>query len=108
MWRKSLEASGETMKWKSIENDKNQAISKCWNTGSETLKFLQEKANSEMAIRQQEIELRREEIRSKQEEVRNQMLYNQEQLQLQQEEQRKNNQFMLQMPQQQQQMFMEW
>ena len=50
-----------------------------------------------MVIPQQEIELRREEIRSKQEEVRNQMLYNQEQLQLQQEKQRKNNQFMLQM-----------
>ena len=106
MRRKSLETFGETMKRKSIKNNKKQSTSKCRNTGSETLKFLQEKVESEMAIRQQEIELRREEIRNKQEEVRNQMLYNQEQLRLQQEEQRKNNQFMLQMLQQQQQMFM--
>ena len=34
------------------------------------------------------------------------MLYNQKQLRLQQEEQRKNNQFMLQILQQQQKMFM--
>ena len=34
------------------------------------------------------------------------MLYNQEQLRLEQEEQRKNNQFMLQILQQQQKMFM--
>ena len=105
MRRKSLETFGETMKRKSIENDEKQCTSKRRNTGSETLKFLQEKTESEMAIRQQEIELRREEIRNKQEEVRNQMLYNQEQLRLQQEEQRKNNQFMLQLLQQQQQMF---
>ena len=104
--RKSLETFGETMKRKSNENDEKQCTSKRRNTGSETLKFLQEKTESEMAIRQQQIELRREEIRNKQEKVRNQMLYNQEQLRLQQEEQRKNNQFMLQMLQQQQQMFM--
>ena len=106
MRRKSLETFGETMKRKSIKNNKKQSTSKCRNTGSETLKFLQEKVESEMAIRQQEIELRREEIRNKQEEVRNQILYNQGQLQLQQEEQRRNNQFMLQMLQQQQHMFM--
>ena len=41
--------------------------------------------------------IRKKQIRNKQEEVRNQMLYNQEQLQLQQEEQRNNDQFMLQM-----------
>ena len=64
----------------SIENDEKQSTSKCRNTDSETLNFLQEKVESEMAIRQQEIELRREEIRNKQEEVRNQILYNQEQL----------------------------
>ena len=106
MRRKSLETFGETMKRKSIKNNKKQSTSKCRNTGSETLKFLREKVESEMAIRQQEIELRREEIRNKQEEVRNQILYNQGQLQLQQEEQRRNNQFMLQMLQQQQHMFM--
>ena len=106
MRRKSLETFGETMKRKSIKNNKKQSTSKCRNTSSETLKFLREKVESEMAIRQQEIELRREEIRNKQEEVRNQILYNQGQLQLQQEEQRRNNQFMLQMLQQQQHMFM--
>ena len=41
--------------------------------------------------------IRKKQIRKKQEEVRNQMLYNQEQLQLQQEGQRNNDQFMLQM-----------
>ena len=104
MRRKSLEAFAETMKQKSIGIDEKQSTLKRRNTGSETLKFLQQKADSEMAI--QQVELRREEIRNKQEKVRNQMLYNQEQLRLQQEEQRKNNQFMLQMLQQQQQMFM--
>ena len=73
MRRKSLETFGETMKRKSIENDEKQCTSKRINTGSETLKFLQEKTESEMAIRQQEIELRREEIRNRQEEVRNQI-----------------------------------
>ena len=73
MRRKSLETFGETVKPKSIENDEKQSKSKRRNTGSETLKFLQEKAESEMAIRQQEIELRREEIRNKQQEVRNQI-----------------------------------
>ena len=95
MRRKSLETYGETMKRKSIENNEKQSTSKRRNTGSEMLKFLQERVESEMAIRQQKIKLRREEIRNKQEEVRNQMLYNQEQLRLQQEEQRRNNQFML-------------
>ena len=80
MRRKSLETFGEIMKRKLIENDEKQSTSKRRNTGSETLKFLQEKAKSEMATRKQEIDLRREEIRNKQEEVRNQMLYNQEQL----------------------------
>ena len=106
MRRESLETFGETIKRKSIENDEKQSTSKCRNAGSETLKFLQEKTESKMTIRQQEIELRREEIRNKQEEVINQMLYNQEQLRLQQEEQRNNNQFMVQLLQQQQQMFM--
>ena len=80
MRRNSLETFGETMKRKSIKNNKKHSTLKCRNTGSETLKFLREKVESEMAIRQQEIELRREEIRNKQEEVRNQILYNQEQL----------------------------
>ena len=101
MRRKSLETFGETMKRKPIENDEKQSTSKRGNTDSKTLNVLQEKAESKMAIRQQEIE-----IRNKQQEVRNQMLYNQEQLRLQQEEQRKNNQFMLQILQQQQKMFM--
>ena len=74
MRRKSLEAFGETMKRKSIEIDEKQSTLKRRNTGSETLKFLQQKADSEMAKRQ--AELRREEIRNKQETVRNQMLYN--------------------------------
>ena len=74
MRRKSLEAFGETMKRKSIEIDEKQSTLKRRNTGSETLKFLQQKADSEMAIRQ--AALRREEIRNKQETVRNQMLYN--------------------------------
>ena len=100
MRRKSLETFGETMKRKSIENDEKQSTSKRGNTDSKTLNVLQEKAESKMAIRQQEIE-----IRNKQQEVRNQMLYNQEQLRLQQEEQRKNNQFMLQILQQQQHSF---
>ena len=63
MRRKSLETFGETMKRKSIEQDENPSTSKRRNTGSDTLKFLQEKTESEIAIRQQEIELRREEIR---------------------------------------------
>ena len=100
MRRKSLETFGETMKRKSIENDENQSTSKPGNTDSKTLNVLQEKAESKMVIRQQEIE-----IRNKQQEVRNQVLYNQEQLRLQQEEQRKNNQFMLQILQQQQHSF---
>ena len=57
---------GETIKRKSIKNDEKQSSSKSRNTGSETLKYLQEKAESEIAIRQQEIESRREEIRNKQ------------------------------------------
>ena len=57
---------GETIKRKSIKNDEKQSSSKRRNTGSETLKYLQEKAESEIAIRQQEIESRREEIRNKQ------------------------------------------
>ena len=52
MRRKSLETFGETMKRKSIENDEKQSTSKRRNTGPETLKFLQEKAESEMAIRE--------------------------------------------------------
>ena len=51
MRRKSLETFGETMKRKSIENDEKQSTSKRRNTSSETLKFLQEKAELEMAIR---------------------------------------------------------
>ena len=43
MRRKSLETFGETMKRKSIKNNKKQSTSKRRNTGSETLKFLQEK-----------------------------------------------------------------
>ena len=41
MRRKSLETIGEIMKLKSAESDEKQ--SRCRNTGSETLKFLQEK-----------------------------------------------------------------
>ena len=59
MRRKLLETFGETMKRKSIENDEKQCTSKRINTGPETLKFLQEKTESGMAMRQQEIELRR-------------------------------------------------
>ena len=51
MRRKSLETFGEIMKRKSIENDENQSTSKRRNTRSKTLKFLQEKAELEMAIR---------------------------------------------------------
>ena len=76
------------MKQKSIENDEKQSTSKHRNTGSETLKPLQKKAESEKALWYQEIELIREEIRNEQEEVRNQILFNQEQRRLQQEEQR--------------------
>ena len=50
--RNSLETFGEAMKQKSIENDEKQSTSKRRNTGSETLKFLQEKTESEMTIRQ--------------------------------------------------------
>ena len=95
MRRKSLETIGEIMKLKSAESDEKQ--SRCRNTGSETLKFLQEKTESEIAIWQQGIELIKEELINKQEEVKNQMLYNQVKLQLQLEEQRNNIQFMLQM-----------
>ena len=48
MRRKSLETIGEIMKLKSAESDEKQ--SRCRNTGSETLKFLQEKTESEIAI----------------------------------------------------------
>ena len=44
------------MKQKSIEKDEKGSTSKRRNTGSETLKWLQEKTESEMAIRQQEME----------------------------------------------------
>ena len=50
MRRKSLETFGETMKRKSIENNEKQSLSKRRNTGSETLKFLQKKAELEMVI----------------------------------------------------------
>ena len=48
MRRKSLETIGEIMKLKSAESDEKQ--SRCRNTGPETLKFLQEKTESEIAI----------------------------------------------------------
>ena len=66
MRRKSLETFGETMKRKSSEDDEKQSTSKRRNTDVETLNVLQEKAESEMAMRQQEIELSRGEIRNKQ------------------------------------------
>ena len=66
MRRKSLETFGETMKRKSSEDDEKQSTSKRRNTDFETLNVLQEKAESEMAMRQQEIELSRGEIRNKQ------------------------------------------
>ena len=53
MRRKSLDTFGETMKRKSIENDEKQSTSKPRNTGSETQKILQEKIETEKAIRQQ-------------------------------------------------------
>ena len=56
MRRNSLETFGETMKQKSIQKDEKGSTSKRRNTGSETLKWLQEKTESEMAIRQQEME----------------------------------------------------
>ena len=59
MRRKSLETFGETMKRKSSEDDEKQSTSKRRNTDFETLNVLQEKAESEMAMRQQEIELSR-------------------------------------------------
>ena len=88
MRRKSLETFGGTIKQKSIENEEKQSTSKRRSTDSETLKFLQEKTKSEMAIRQQGIELRRKEIRNKQKcfIIKSNFDFN-----------RKNNQFMLQM-----------
>ena len=55
MRRKSFETFGETMKQKSVDNDEKQSTSKRRNTGSEMPKYVQVKAESEMAIRQQEI-----------------------------------------------------
>ena len=65
MRRKSLETFGETIKPKSIENDDKQSTLKRRNTCSESVKFLQKKTESEMAIHQQEINFIREEIRNK-------------------------------------------
>ena len=62
MRRKSFETFGETMKQKSVDNDEKQSTSKRRNTGSEMPKYVQVKAESGMAIRQQEIELRRKKL----------------------------------------------
>ena len=112
MRKKSLETLSETKKRNDLVGDEAPAKKKR-NTGSETLKLIREKNETdrqlkieEMALRKQEVELRKEELNLYREEARNQMMLFQEQLRMQQEEMKRNNQMMMQMQQQQQQIFM--